>query len=59
MRRYGAAVVVIAFDASGTGRYPRTENEICPWAYKILTEEVGFRQDVICTNLKGTFFWQL
>lgn len=26
LRRYGAAVVVMAFDEQGAGRYPRTEN---------------------------------
>lgn len=30
LRRYGAAVVVMAFDEQGQGRYPRTENRDLP-----------------------------
>ena len=43
VRRYGAAVVVMAFDEDGPGgRRRTTRSRICERAYKLLTEEVGF-----------------
>jgi 5-methyltetrahydrofolate--homocysteine methyltransferase len=47
-RRYGAAVVVMAFDEKGQADTVERKVEICSRAYRILTEEVGFRpQDII------------
>ncbi|HEU4522529.1 MAG TPA: methionine synthase [Thermoanaerobaculia bacterium] len=47
-RRYGAAVVVMAFDESGQADTLERKVEICSRAYRILTEEVGFPpQDII------------
>lgn len=46
--RYGAAVVVMAFDESGQATTIEHKVSICERAYKILTEEVGFApQDII------------
>ncbi|WP_306642185.1 methionine synthase [Sanyastnella coralliicola] len=42
IRRYGAAVVVMAFDETGQADSYERRVEICGRAYKILTEEVGF-----------------
>jgi 5-methyltetrahydrofolate--homocysteine methyltransferase len=48
VRRYGAAVVVMAFDESGQADGFARKIEICARAYRILTEEVGFPpQDII------------
>ncbi|CAJ0884563.1 5-methyltetrahydrofolate--homocysteine methyltransferase [freshwater sediment metagenome] len=48
VRRYGAAVVVMAFDETGQADTLTRKVEICARAYKILTEEVGFPpQDII------------
>ncbi len=42
IKRYGAAVVVMAFDEEGqAGTVPR-KIEICERAYRLLTEEVGY-----------------
>jgi 5-methyltetrahydrofolate--homocysteine methyltransferase len=41
-RKYGAAVVVMAFDEQGQADTIERKVEICQKAYKILTEEVGF-----------------
>ncbi|MDP3969471.1 MAG: methionine synthase [Nocardioides sp.] len=47
-RRYGAAVVVMAFDEDGQADNLERRKEICGRAYRILTEEVGFpSEDVI------------
>jgi len=47
-RRYGAAVVVMAFDEAGQADSRERKVEICSRAYRILTEEVGFPpQDII------------
>jgi len=47
-RRYGASVVVMAFDEEGQADTADRKVEICQRAYKILTERVGFRpQDII------------
>ena len=47
-RRYGAAVVVMAFDEQGQADTVERKVEICQRAYKILTEQVGFPpQDII------------
>lgn len=40
--RYGAAVVVMAFDEKGQADTYERRIEICKRAYKILTEEIGF-----------------
>ena len=48
VRRYGAAVVVMAFDEKGQADTLARKTEICTRAYKILTEIVGFPpQDII------------
>ena len=48
VRRYGAAVVVMAFDEQGQADTRDRKVEICHRAYRILTEEVGFPpQDII------------
>ena len=47
-RRYGAAVVVMAFDEQGQADTFERKTQICARAYHILTEEVGFPpQDII------------
>jgi 5-methyltetrahydrofolate--homocysteine methyltransferase len=43
VRRYGAAVVVMAFDEEGQADTISRKVEICERAYKILIEEVGFK----------------
>ena len=46
--RYGAAVVVMAFDEEGQADTARRKVEICTRAYRLLTEEVGFPpEDII------------
>ncbi|WP_293677958.1 methionine synthase [uncultured Phenylobacterium sp.] len=46
--RYGAAVVVMAFDEVGQADTADRKVEICERAYKILTEQVGFPpEDII------------
>jgi 5-methyltetrahydrofolate--homocysteine methyltransferase len=46
--RYGAAVVVMAFDEVGQADTAARKIEICQRAYKILTEQVGFpAEDII------------
>ncbi len=48
VRRYGAAVIVMAFDEKGQADTVERKIEICRRAYDILTNEVGFPpQDVI------------
>ncbi len=48
VRRYGAAVVVMAFDEVGQADTFARKTEICARAYKILTEKVGFPpEDII------------
>ncbi|WP_342754643.1 methionine synthase [Pantoea sp. MBD-2R] len=48
VRRYGAAMVVMAFDELGQADTRERKIEICRRAYKILTEEVGFPpEDII------------
>lgn len=42
VKRYGAAVVVMAFDEEGQAVDRRRKVEICRRAYQILVEEVGF-----------------
>ncbi|CCH79966.1 homocysteine-N5-methyltetrahydrofolate transmethylase, B12-dependent [Nostocoides japonicum T1-X7] len=47
-RKYGAAVVVMAFDEDGQADNLERRKEVCATAYRILTEEVGFpAEDVI------------
>ncbi len=47
-RRYGAAVIVMAFDEKGQADTFERKTEICARSYKILTEEVGFPpEDII------------
>lgn len=46
--RYGAAVIVMAFDEQGQADTKARKIEICTRAYKILTEQVGFPpEDII------------
>ena len=48
VRRFGAAVVVMAFDEQGQADTRDRKVEICTRAYRILTEEVGFpAEDII------------
>src|SRR6478735_4798051 len=42
VRRYGAAVVVMAFDEKGQADTFARKTEICSRAYKILVDDVGF-----------------
>ena len=42
VHRYGAAVIVMAFDEAGQADTKARKIEICQRAYKILTEQVGF-----------------
>ena len=47
-QRYGAAVVVMAFDEVGQADTAARKIEICTRAYKILTEQIGFPpEDII------------
>ncbi|MEO7101531.1 MAG: methionine synthase [Luteolibacter sp.] len=45
--RYGAAVVVMAFDENGQAASYEEKIRICERAYRILVDEVGFNQDDI------------
>ncbi|MGC4410648.1 methionine synthase [Rhizobium rosettiformans] len=48
IRKYGAAVVVMAFDEKGQADTYERKVEICRRAYRILTEEAGFApEDII------------
>jgi 5-methyltetrahydrofolate--homocysteine methyltransferase len=48
VRRYGAAVVVMAFDESGQAETVERKLAICTRAYELLTEKVGFpAEDII------------
>ncbi|USQ76830.1 methionine synthase [Ornithinimicrobium cryptoxanthini] len=42
VRRYGAAVVVMAFDETGQADSLRRRQEVCSRAYRLLTEQAGF-----------------
>jgi 5-methyltetrahydrofolate--homocysteine methyltransferase len=47
-RRYGAAVIVMAFDEKGQADTYQRKTEICQRAYTLLTEKVGFPpEDII------------
>jgi 5-methyltetrahydrofolate--homocysteine methyltransferase len=47
-KRYGASVIVMAFDEEGQAESVERRVDICRRAYKILTEEVGFNaHDII------------
>jgi len=47
-KRYGAAMIVMAFDEEGQADTTDRKVEICHRAYKVLTEEVGVKpQDII------------
>jgi 5-methyltetrahydrofolate--homocysteine methyltransferase len=48
VRRYGAAVIVMAFDEQGQADTAERKVGICQRAYRILTEQVGFSpEDII------------
>ncbi|HXF62397.1 MAG TPA: methionine synthase, partial [Caldilineaceae bacterium] len=48
IRRYGAAVIVMAFDEQGQADTVERKVEICTRAYKLLTEQAGFPpEDII------------
>ena len=48
VRRYGAAVIVMAFDEIGQADTYERKIQVCARAYRILTEQVGFPpQDII------------
>ncbi len=46
--RYGAAVVVMAFDEQGQADTQNRKVEICRRAYRILVDEIGFPPEDIC-----------
>jgi 5-methyltetrahydrofolate--homocysteine methyltransferase len=47
-RKYGAAVIVMAFDETGQADTQARKVDICTRAYKLLTEQVGFPpEDII------------
>ncbi len=47
-QKYGAAVIVMAFDTKGQADTKERRTEICCRSYKILTEHIGFKpQDII------------
>ncbi len=47
-RRYGAAIIVMAFDETGQADTQQRKVEICTRAYKLLTEKLGFPpEDII------------
>ncbi len=47
-RRYGAAVVVMAFDESGQAETRQQKVDVCERAYKLLVDELGFPpEDII------------
>jgi len=47
-RKYGAAIIVMAFDESGQADTKERKVEICTRAYKLLTQQVGFPpEDII------------
>jgi len=48
IKQYGAATIVMAFDEEGQADTVERKIEICTRAYRILTEQVGFKpQDII------------
>jgi len=48
VRKFGAAVIVMAFDEEGQADTAQRKVEICTRAYRILTDEVGFPpEDII------------
>jgi 5-methyltetrahydrofolate--homocysteine methyltransferase len=48
IRRYGAAMIVMAFDESGQADTAQRKVDVCTRAYRILAEEVGVKpQDII------------
>jgi 5-methyltetrahydrofolate--homocysteine methyltransferase len=48
IKQYGAATIVMAFDEEGQADTVDRKVEICTRAYRILTEQVGFRpQDIV------------
>lgn len=48
LRRYGAAVIVMAFDENGQADTRKRKYEICKRAYGILVDEIGFpAEDII------------
>jgi 5-methyltetrahydrofolate--homocysteine methyltransferase len=48
VRRYGAAVVVMAFDEAGQADTIERKVDICSRAYRLLTEQIGFPpEDII------------
>jgi 5-methyltetrahydrofolate--homocysteine methyltransferase len=48
LRRYGAAVIVMAFDEAGQADTRKRKYEICKRAYGILVDEIGFpAEDII------------
>lgn len=47
-RRYGAAVIVMAFDENGQADTLQRRKDVCARAYRILTQEIGFpAEDII------------
>ena len=48
--RYGAAVVVMAFDEQGQAETADRKVEICRRAYRLLVERSGFRRKISCST---------
>jgi 5-methyltetrahydrofolate--homocysteine methyltransferase len=47
-KRYGAAIIVMAFDEQGQADTFQRKTQICTRAYKLLTEQIGFApEDII------------
>jgi 5-methyltetrahydrofolate--homocysteine methyltransferase len=47
-RRYGAAVIVMAFDEQGQADTAARKREICERSYRVLVDDVGFpAEDII------------
>ncbi len=57
IKRFGAAVVVMAFDENGQADNLERRKEICSRAYKILTEKVGFPATGYHIRLQCFDYW--
>ena len=56
VQRYGAGVVVMAFDETGQADTVARKVEICQCAYRLLTERVGFDpNDIISAGRYGVW----
>jgi 5-methyltetrahydrofolate--homocysteine methyltransferase len=58
VRRYGAALIVMAFDEIGQADTQKRKVEICQRAYQILTEQIDFPpEDIISTEYFCCCHW--